>query len=163
MKKILITLIILTLVLTGTAYAAGTCTQTRSEQEYRGSIVRIVTISCTADASDGSVPDVTLDRCPEVFAGWQLCQINTIGDNAGTEVTEDSDFYIYQKAGGITKAIDMLDGNGVDALDNSANRSIHPAIGGTAACIPVINAITISTSGNSVNSATFKYELIFTP
>ena len=130
--------------------------------KHTGKAFRVLTVGFVADASDGSVPSLTIGDAAlgpgakEILHGWNFYAMDTICNHGGTEVTEDSDVTLTQNS------VDLLDGNGTDQLDNTANRRIYSAIDGQAAENPVFADLVLTISGNSVNSATGTLYLIFT-
>jgi len=108
---------------------------------------RELTILCTGDASDGTIPDTNL--CSLVAAdkplhGWGLCSIETVPGATGP--TDNSDVYLKTANG-----TDILEGNGENMLDNAANNIIYPPL------IPLIVflTLTLDVDNQSVNSAVY--------
>lgn len=163
---------ILMLLFAGNAFAAGASTAISSDELYlnkdnRSPSMRIVTIAFTADDGTAAISDLTLNSDTTGIVhgellGWFLYRVESIGALAsGTEVTDDTDVYLYLKSGGVTKALDLLDGNGVDKLDDDTNYMIYPAINGMAALQLVTNDMTLDINNNAVNSATGYIILVF--
>ncbi len=165
LKTLLITVLLILVFATASFGAAGYCTQALTKKVSGDSIVRVLTFSCTANTGDATIPDTTVDSNNlQLLKGWKLCLVNLVGNHAGTEPKEDCDVYLYQAAGGVTKAIDLLGGNGVDELDNTVNKTIPPLVDSVAACQPILGStVTLDVDGNDVNSATFTVEAIFMP
>jgi len=127
-----------------------------------GSVVRAVTINFVADDTDGSIPDLTLNNNTTwvthgSFEGWHLWEVS-IDCLSGVTPTEDSDIYVYQDA------IDLLDGNGVDKVDNTAKAQAYPGIDSSGPYPrPVTDDIvlTITQAATATNSATGSIKLVF--
>jgi len=83
---------------------------------------------------------------------WDVDDTFTIA----AEPTEDSDLYIYQ--GGR----DMLEGKGVDAVDNSTENTVYCMIDGAAATPPIISdlVITLTQAATATNDAIGTIKLI---
>jgi len=86
------------------------------------------TISNTTDGSSGTITANTASTVTATLTGgtdndWDVGDAYTIA----AEPTEDSDLYIYQ--GGL----DILEGNGVDQVDNTTERNAYCMIDGTIA------------------------------
>ena len=73
-----------------------------------------------------------------------------------TGPTDSSDLYVYDALG-----IDLLAGQGVDKIMNATKTQGVPSIDGVLAPQPVVDAISIAVSNNSVNGATFDIYLYF--
>ena len=146
--------------------ADGTVTQDGAIVTYEsgGSVTRVLTMACTADAALATIPDTAISAPNAgLLKGWHLYKVDLIGNTGGTEVTDDCDVYLYQSAGGVTKAIDLLGGNGVNKLDKDVNYSILPAINGTQATQPFVGTWTLGVDNIGVNSAVFYVVLYFKP
>jgi len=85
--------------------------------------VRVITIIFTADDGTGVIPDLTLNVSTAGIlhdtVGWTAYKLEIDGNHGGTEPQENSEVYIYQNA------IDLLDGNGVDKLDNTTENAVY--------------------------------------
>lgn len=160
MRRLLLLIVAIIFILVpGVTLAAGDVTQalTQIYSSDRHLVRRIITFSCTGDSSDGSIPNTdTSATNTALIKGWYLYKVQTDGNHAGTEPTENSDVYIKDASG-----IDLLDGNGVDMLDNTAEREFHPAIDGTPALQAIDGTITLDVDNQGVNSATYTVKLIF--
>lgn len=139
------------LVVPSLAFAAGSWSDLSIKQDYGGITM---TATFTADASNGSVPDLTISGSQlYIFQGtkpWYLYRVRT--DPGTTAPTDNYDILVKNDDG-----IDMAGGlcaNRDEATTENA-RMIYFE--------PVKDAITISVSNNSVNSATCEIELFFAP
>jgi len=150
----------------GTIAIASASDVKRIYNNFGGELDSIsVMLTCTADASAATYPDATINSATTNLGfdpdGMYLTRVEIVGNTGGTEPTSDSDLYLYHKSGGVAKAIDILDGNGVDQIDNDQNRVVYPAIDGQPAAWKVTNDLTVTISGNSVNSAVTYITLVF--
>ena len=197
------------------------------KNKQTGDVIRVITITFVAHASDGSIPDLTLNNATtginryHLLTNWSIFQVVIDGDHAGihdggddataltdtdagfdvnqfvgytitnsttaatatitgntastvtgtlssddwddddtftiaAEPTEDSDLYIYQ--GGR----DILEGNGVDAVDNSTERTVYCMVNSQPAAPPIISdlVITLTQASSATNDAIGTIKLI---
>jgi len=129
-----------------------------------------VTVSFTADDGDGSIPDLTISSSTNAVIYNTIKENNlflyaadVVCNTGGTEVTDSSEFYVYMKSGGVTKAIDLMDGQGVDALSRSANERFYPQSDGQAMVQRPYDTITvdIDQQAAATNSAAGTITLVF--
>ena len=114
--------------------------------------IKVVTLTCTADASDGSFPATTLTVLPRNGKGGRLLQMIT---NPGTTAPQDNYDITLTSEGA-----DMLLGGGANR--DTANTEIafvesngaHPVYAGT-------DTLVLNVTGNNVNSATSVIKLYF--
>jgi len=129
------------------AFAAGTVTQTISP--IGGGYV--VTLTWTADASTGSVPNTaTSTDATTAIAGLFLARVET--NPGATAPTDNYDITVLAASG-----VDLMGG----ALANRDTANTEIAFPATASPL-VDGALTITLSGNSVNSAVGTVKLYFT-
>lgn len=125
-------LLVVWLLMTSTAWAAGTIVVQSDKivTGLTGKEVREISYLVTFGA-DGSSPVSTgLDSilksngltAPTV-GGWWLLEVSTLYGTVGP--TDNTDMYLYRVTG--TNKIDVLGGNGVNAIDNAANNTFNPA------------------------------------
>tara|TARA_Y100000310_G_C20127341_1_gene554235 strand:+ start:130 stop:531 length:402 start_codon:yes stop_codon:yes gene_type:complete len=115
--------------------------------------VKVATLTCTGDASDGSYPATTLTVIPRNDIGGRLLQI--ISDPGATAPTDNWDVTLTNGGG------DMLLGLGANR--DTANTEVavlntngaHPVYAGT-------DTLILNISGNSVNSAGIVIRVYFT-
>jgi len=85
--------------------------------------VREITIHCTGDSSDGSIPDtdlVALDGYEYgTISGWGITRIETVPDD--TTAPDAADLYLKSSNGG-----DYLAGYGVGGISASDAKIIYP-------------------------------------
>lgn len=147
-------MVVVLLALAGKAGAAGSCASSGLERAIlngTGTDMIMASVSCTADAADGSIPDVTLQS----VGGYLVAVCVDMGATPPTSETYD----IYVKADAIAD-IDLLGGNGVN-LTTTADLCFPPKHGGVFLSAPFAGSLTVSQSGNAVNSATPTIYLLF--
>ena len=128
---------------------AGTVTQAVTTEVDH---IKVVTLTCTADASDGSFPATTLTVLPRNDKGGRLLQMIT---DPGATAPQDN-YDITLTNGGA----DMLLGGGANR--DTANTEIafiesngaHPVYAGT-------DTLVLNVTGNNVNSAISVIKLYF--
>lgn len=123
--------------------------------------MRVITIIFTADDTDGSIPSLTLNGSTTgikhgSLGGWFAYNIVIDGNHAGTEPTENSEIYIYQSG------FDLLGAQGVDQVDNTAERQVYFSDGTSKVKQPVYDTLTVTITQQAVatNSATGTVYLI---
>lgn len=150
MKK----LVLITLILFAWAnicLAAGTVSGTVSDIQQGDSIA--VTLSCTGDSSDGSIPDTEFGGpgtdITKNLHGYYLYEVKIVP--GGTGPTDDSDLYIKDANG-----IDLLGGEGVNKVDNATNSHFQPVFFSR-----IDSKLTLDVDNNSEASSTYTITLIF--
>lgn len=137
----------------GIVCAAGSCTtptQTRGTLHSVGTSIIQVAVTCTADAADGSFPDVLIEN-----VGGNLLSVYV--DPGTTAPTTAFDMTVELG----TTGIDLLGGAGAD-IATAADAMITPLIGTPSVPAGFAGNLTVTLSNNSVNSATVTYYLILT-
>ena len=125
MKKLLTLLILLAVpLIAGSVFAAGTVTVTKDVTRYVGSkpSVRTIVLTCVGDATNGSIPDTTLYNITGMskpLPGWYLLRVRVKSLTADADVSDNADVYIKEDG------TDLLNGQGVDQLDNATNNYIR--------------------------------------
>ena len=161
MKKLITLLIGLFLFVPFAAFAAGTITQAiTSDRQYGpNNAFRAVTLSCTGDAANGTLPATALSTA--ILAtlhsgGYALFKVQTYP--GGVAPTDASDMTITDGTGA-----DILGGNGANQIDATSKLEFYPLIGATPVLQPVIGTWTVNITQQAVatNSATFTVVLIF--
>ena len=115
---------------------------------------KVVTFSCTGDSSGGGIPDTTTTQIvTDQIVGCYLIKAQMLPGSTGP--TANSDVYIKDDNG-----IDLLNGNGVDKLDNATDSEAYAQIDGQPALQPIISALTLDVDGDSVASAVYEIKLI---
>jgi hypothetical protein len=112
-------------------------------------IVYLVTFGSDASSPASTALDSILKSnglAAGTTGGWWLFKVSTL--YGSTAPTDNTDMYLYRATG--TNKIDVLGGQGVNAIDNTANNTFYPA---TATQMLFGDDILV-VSGNSVNNAT---------
>lgn len=143
MIKTLILVITLS-VFPSTLFAAGTGVVTVDDGANSG--LRVITMVMTADASDGSYPATSTDAAIDGY----LCRV--IVDPDGTAVPTDN----YDATLTDSYGIDVMEGT-LANLDTTATVAVDfvPTVnaGASTGCVVVRGPLTLTLTGNSVNSA----------
>lgn len=168
MKKLLVTLWVIAalLLLPLSAFAVGTISISGDTLIWSKSlnrpVFRVITVIFTADAANGSIPDLSLDATTTGLVhgsplGWFGYSVMIDCNHAGTEPTENSELYILVPAGG-----DMLGGQGVDQVDNSIERHVYFHNGTAPVKQPMADTWTVRVTQQAVatNSATGTIKII---
>ena len=132
----------------GTVFGAGTSVLTSTTVYPDG--VTYVLVTITADATDATVPDLVISG----YRGQYICQIWT---NPGTtQPTDNWDLYLKYDGGDVLKA-------GGENRDTANTEVTYPIIQASSngGCAYVPGDLTLSVSGNSVNSATATILMLF--
>jgi len=130
---------------------AGTVTQATTTLVDH---IKVVTLTCTADASDGSYPATALTGVPNNEKGGRLLQIAT--DPGATAPQSNYDIVLTEGGGA-----DLLLGVGANRHTSNSEVAIiesngaHPVYAGT-------DTLTLALSNNNVNSALVTIKLYFT-
>lgn len=138
MRKILVMLCVLVLLLSGNAYGVGSVTETWST----GADVTVLTLSWTADASAATVPTTTTTS----HLRGHIFMIATVPGSPAP--TDNYDITLTDADG-----VDVTGGEGANR-DTTAPEQITPKMGGLYGPRYVPTTLTLTLSGNSVNSAT---------
>lgn len=149
MKKLAITIMaVVTLFAAGFAHAVGTNTLTSTTPYPDGKTYVLTTY--VADESGGTVPDLTISG----YRGQYICQIWTTPGS--TQPTDNWDLYLKYDGGDVLKA-------GGENRDTANTEVTYPVIQASSngGCAYIPGDLTLSVSGNSVNSATATILLIF--
>ena len=168
MKKLILTILALLLFVVP-CFALGTITVANDsiyDGPNGGKAFRVITITFIADVAAGTIPDLTLNDSTsgmigktESILGWYGYNVEIDCNHAGTEPTEDSELYIYQNG------IDILGGNGVNQVDNTAEREVFFSFSSLGETRPVFDTWTvrITQQAAATNSATGTIRLILVP
>jgi hypothetical protein len=149
MKKFLWAVLALLLCMSTTVYSAGTNVIT-SVTPYPDGYTHVL-VTFVADAADHTVPDL-------VISGYRGQHLYEVWTNPGTtQPTDNWDLYLKFDGG------DILGGAG-ENRDTANTERLYPMADATTyqrAYVYVPGDLTLSVSGNSVNSATATVRLIF--
>ena len=162
MKKLITLWVGLLLFVSSGAFAAGTITQAISYDRQYGTnnIFTVVTLTCVADAANGTLPATALSSAilnTLHSGGYSLFKVQT--DPGLVPPTDASDMTITDGTG-----VDILGGNGANQIDATSSLEFLPLISATTAVLqPVIGTWTVNITQQAVatNSATFTIVLIF--
>lgn len=175
MKKILSIVFALWLFSAAGCLAAGssfqvTGTQFFESQQSGGPTAMVLTAAFVADDTDGSIPNLVISarswtdgtlsgslQAGETPIGWYGYRVLIDCNHAGTEPTENSELYVYESG------FDLLGGNGVDQVDNTAERLVFFSDGTTNGKQIVTGALTVTVTQEAVatNSATGTIYIVF--
>jgi hypothetical protein len=152
MKKIkkIFLCVIFSLLFCNYCFAVGTVTVTL---ETYG-VIKTVLIEWVADASDGSIPDAVLSGDYLAYIKGYHCYLAET-DPGSPAPTDDYDIVVNNDF-----SVDIFGGRLADrdtANSEQTTPDINTALGGRT----IVTAITVSFSGNTVNSATGKLRLYF--
>lgn len=154
MKKLILTFALIgALILPNLSWGAGTVVETLREIcPDRGSCIKEVTLTCTADAAAATYPSTTLTS---VLKGWWLEKVIT---NPGSTGPTDNWDYVLNDADGV----DMLGGTGANRSITASQANWPLVATGVYRAQPINNSVTLVITNNSVNSATVVMKAIFT-
>ena len=131
---------------------AGTVTQATTTLVDH---IKVVTLTCTADASDGSFPATALTGVPNNGKGGRLLQIVT--DPDGDTAPQDNYDITITESGGA----DLL--LGVGANRDTANTEVAVVTSSGAPSVYAgTDTLTLNITNNNVNSAGIVIKLYFT-
>ena len=153
MKRILLSLAVIASLFGGTAWGAGTCTQSLNVYPSNtNSTVKTVTFVCTADGSDASYPSTALsNEFYNAVKGWYLLSGSCL--NGATGPTASTAFFIST-----AKQSDLLGGSGKSPTVTTAGVAskftpITDTVYATSGLVPITENFTLTSTGNAVNSA----------
>uniref|UniRef100_A0A6H1ZP32 Uncharacterized protein n=1 Tax=viral metagenome TaxID=1070528 RepID=A0A6H1ZP32_9ZZZZ len=89
--------------------------------------------------------------------GWRAYILYTDGNHAASEPTENTDITIKQYG------VDLLDGNGTNSIDNTAERAVYFQVDGLPMPCPITDSLFLEISNNAVNSASTTFRLLLLP
>jgi len=130
---------------------AGTVTQATTTLVDH---IKVVTLTCTADASDGSFPATALTGVPNNEKGGRLLQIAT--DPGATAPQANYDIALTEGGGA-----DLLLGVGANRHTSNSEVAIIES-NGAHAVYAGTDTLTLALTNNNVNSATVVIKLYFT-
>ncbi len=120
-----------------------------TQDHYRFGDLHVIELDWTADSGDGSFSDVQTDWAINGF----LMLVET--DPGSTAPTDNYDVYLKDGAG-----VDVMGGS-AENRDTANSEITQPLINGNYSGLPVVGTLTLSISGNSVNSATGKVSIFY--
>ena len=116
--------------------------------------VKVVTLTCTADDSDGSYPSTALTNIPHNEIGGRLLQIAT--DPGSTAPQANYDIAITEGGGA-----DLLLGVGANRHTSSSEVAVIES-NGTHAVYAGTDTLTLAITNNNVNSAGITIKIYYT-
>jgi hypothetical protein len=170
MKKhffFLISVFILSLFTYSNAYAAaGSCTQTRSDLCNSGSCIQLLSFNCVFGTGANATDALTLSTTSEITAAlktWHLLLGTTY--NGATAPTALYDLYLKETVGSTADAVDILGTAGMNRPGTAGTSSqftpITDTTYATSGLRPVLSTLTLTASGNAVESGSFTVQFIF--
>ncbi len=160
MKKLY--LVVLSLVILLVPYLAiaatdAVCTQTATEYAAGGSV--LIKIACTADSSDGSIPntDISAENMAKILGTHWLYWVRTYPTSGGT-APEAADVEI------LMDGQDLLGARGVNLIHATATQDVFPysSFMSSWRYAPVTNTLTLKVANQTTHSANYTIELYFT-
>ena len=130
---------------------AGTITEALTSGR---SPVKVITLTCTADSSDGSYPSTALTNIPHNGVGGRLLQITT--DPGSTAPQDNYDITLTEGTGA-----DLLLGVGANRDTSNSEVAVIES-NGTHAVYAGTDTLTLAISNNNVNSAGITIKIYYT-
>ena len=116
--------------------------------------VKVITLTCTADSSDGSYPATALSNIPHGEIGGRLLQIAT--DPGSTAPQANYDITVTEAGGA-----DLLLGVGANRHTSSSEVAIIES-NGASAVYAGTDTLTLNIANNNVNSAGITIKIYYT-
>jgi hypothetical protein len=116
--------------------------------------VKVITLTCTADSSDGSYPATALSNIPHGEIGGRLLQIAT--DPGSTAPQSNYDVTVTEAGGA-----DLLLGVGANRHTSSSEVAIIES-NGASAVYAGTDTLTLNITNNNVNSAGITIKIYYT-
>jgi hypothetical protein len=116
--------------------------------------VKVITLTCTADSSDGSYPATALSNIPHGEIGGRLLQIAT--DPGSTAPQANYDITVTEAGGA-----DLLLGVGANRHTSSSEVAIIES-NGASAVYAGTDTLTLNITNNNVNSAGISIKIYYT-
>ena len=116
--------------------------------------VKVITLTCTADSSDGSYPATALTNIPHGEIGGRLLQIAT--DPGSTAPQANYDITVTEAGGA-----DLLLGVGANRHTSSSEVAIIES-NGASAVYAGTDTLTLNITNNNVNSAGITIKIYYT-
>jgi hypothetical protein len=146
--------------------AAGSCTQVRADECNSGSCIQSLTFTCTFGTGANATDALTLATTSEITAAlktWHLLIGTTY--NGATAPTALYDLYLKETVGLTANAVDILGTSGMNRPGTAGTSSqftpITDTTYATGGLRPVLNTLTLTASGNAVESGSFTAQFIF--
>ena len=116
--------------------------------------VKVITLTCTADSSDGSYPATALSNIPHGEIGGRLLQIAT--DPGSTAPQANYDVTVTEAGGA-----DLLLGVGANRHTSSSEVAVVES-NGASAVYAGTDTLTLNITNNNVNSAGITIKIYYT-
>ena len=145
MKRLILIFGMAFLLISSNVFAAGTVSQSIT---FVSKDMMQLVFTCTGDASDGSIEDT--DTTDGRIYGMYIYRVIVENDSDDADVTDDSDVYILDAGG-----TDMLNGQGVDQLDDNTRNYIRPC-----RYEPIVGPLTLDVDNQSEASGVYTVTLI---
>ena len=116
--------------------------------------VKVITLTCTADSSDGSYPATALSNIPHGEIGGRLLQIAT--DPGSTAPQSNYDITVTEAGGA-----DLLLGVGANRHTSSSEVAVVESNGASGAYAGT-DTLTLNITNNNVNSAGITIKIYYT-
>ena len=154
MKKILFSLVIALFLCFSVvpAFAAdpviGACTQSLTTFKTANPNLKVWTLSCTANDTDGSFPAIPVSAAIRgEIVGWYVSEVRTY-PSAVTAPQDNYDITITDDG-----AFDIMGGTLADRHTSTKQRALPLWTTGLYADVPIYGSVDVNISGNNVNSA----------
>uniref|UniRef100_A0A6M3IST5 Uncharacterized protein n=1 Tax=viral metagenome TaxID=1070528 RepID=A0A6M3IST5_9ZZZZ len=171
MKRFFLTILAF-LVMAGVCFGAGDTWLWTLDSPLNGHdgkvVARIIVTTYLANSDDNTLVNLTLydsyhtdgtnEGNHKSIFGWYLRRVDIIPGATGP--LDDSDLYIYSPT---ASTFDVLNGSGVNQVDNATTRWIHPSDGVSSIKRLITGPLVLNISGNTTNSATGTVTLIIEP
>lgn len=152
-KAIIFTLAIMALLISGLAHAAGSCTQTDTTYLDGATVIKL---TCTGDASNGSIPTITIDMSNVALGKHYLYQVIAYPTSGGT-APDAADVTVNMSGQ------DLLGGKGVNLIHATATYDTYPySTFMSLYRYPMITAaLTVAVANQDTAAANYTIELVF--
>lgn len=157
MRKYLALIVMVIILVSGTVWAAGSCVETDKDYMDYGTGY-LVTLTCTGDSSDGSVPDTVIgDTAMARIKGKAYLYSVTAFPTSGGTAPDAADVTAKMSNE------DLLGGKGTGIIHATATQSTYPySEFMTGYWKPVvIDSITVSVANQATASANYTINLFF--
>lgn len=158
MKKFMFFIaVLLLLVMSATAYAAGSVTVSGSWQDRFGTQMYVVKFVCTGDAANGSTPTTAIpDYIMSEIKGMYLFIVSAYPTSGGT-APDAADVTI------LDGTFDVLGGKGVNLIHATARQDVYPysTFMSNWRYWPISNDLSMAVANQATAEANFTLELVY--
>lgn len=155
MKKFMFFItVLLLLVMSATAYAAGTVTVSGSWQDRYGTQMYVVKFVCTGDAANGSIPTTTIpDSIMSEIKGMFLYIVSAYPTAGGT-APDAADITV------LDGTFDVLGAKGVNLIHATARQDVYPysTFMSNWRYWPITGGLSLAIANQATNSANYTVE-----